>query len=81
MRTTKISRMPRLIFQCVRSPSATRLHLFVLPFLLATNALHSTLASPEILAHVNIRVTIIAHMPTTGKPNGLDWWVCVADRL
>jgi hypothetical protein len=27
--TTKISRLPQLIFQCVRSPSATRLHLIV----------------------------------------------------
>ena len=27
--TTKISRLPRLMFQCVRSPSATRLHHFV----------------------------------------------------
>jgi hypothetical protein len=26
---TKISRLPRLTLQCVRSPSATRLHLFV----------------------------------------------------
>jgi hypothetical protein len=52
-RTTKISRLPRLTFQCVRSPSATRLHLFVRRYLVLSNEAfdssgshnHSTTAS------------------------------------
>ena len=36
--TLKISRLPRLIFECVRSPLATRLHLFVSRFFMSKSS-------------------------------------------